>query len=57
MDNHEAHLSTDGITYAKENGIVILTLPPHTPSKFQPLDRCVYEPFKTYNQGLNAWML
>lgn len=58
LDNHESHLSLDAITYAKENGIVILTLPPHTSNKLQPLDRCVFGPFKTFfNQGLNAWML
>ncbi|KAK4303085.1 hypothetical protein Pmani_024869 [Petrolisthes manimaculis] len=58
MDNHESHLSIDAINYAKENGIVLLTLPPHTSNKLQPLDKSVYGPFKTFfNQGLNAWML
>lgn len=58
INNHESHLSIAAITYAKENGIVILTMPPHTSSKLQHLDRCVYGPFNTfYNQELNAWML
>ena len=58
MDNHESHLSIEAIDYAREHGIVMLTLPPHTSNKLQPLDRTVYGPFKTYyNQGLNAWML
>ena len=57
MDNHDSHLSVDGIDFAKENGIVILTLPPHTSNKLQPLVS-VYDPFKTfYCQGLNEWML
>lgn len=58
MDNHESHLSVDGINFARENGIVILTLPPHTSNKLQPLDRSVFGPFKTfYNQGVNSWNL
>ena len=58
MDNHESHLSLEAIDYAREHGIVILTLPPHTSNKLQPLDRAIFGPFKTYyNQGVNAWML
>lgn len=58
LDTHESHLSINAITYAKENGIIILTLPPHTSSKLQPLDGTVYGPFKTfYHQGLNTLML
>ena len=58
MDNHESHLSLEAINYAREHGIVILTLPPHTSNKLQPLDRAIFGPFKTYyNQGVNAWML
>jgi hypothetical protein len=30
----------------KENGIVMLTLPPHTLHKLQPLDRTVFGPYK-----------
>lgn len=29
MDNHESHLSIDTIDSANENGVQILTLPPH----------------------------
>lgn len=46
MDNNESHLSV-GINFAKENGIVILTLPPHTSNKLQPLDVSVFGPLKT----------
>lgn len=38
MDNHETHVSIQAITKAKENGIVLLTIPPHTSHKLQPLD-------------------
>ena len=58
MNNHESLLSVEGINFARDNGIVILTLPPHTSYKLQPLDVSIFGPFKTfYNQGLNEWML
>ena len=44
LDNHESHLSIDGLTYAKENGVVMLSLPPHCSHRLQPLDRSVYGP-------------
>ena len=58
MDNHESHLSLPGIEYCRSNGIIILTLPPHTSNKLQPLDRTVFGSFKTFfNSGANSWML
>ncbi|XP_039300200.1 uncharacterized protein LOC120355656 [Nilaparvata lugens] len=48
MDNHESHLSVEGLSFCKDNGIVILTLPPHTSNKLQPLDRSVFGPFKKF---------
>jgi hypothetical protein len=46
MDNHDSHLATEALKIAKENGVVILTLPPHTSNKTQPLDVSVYSAFK-----------
>ena len=35
----------------------MLTIPPHTSHRLQPLDRCVYGPFKTaYNMATDAWL-
>ncbi|XP_072387018.1 uncharacterized protein [Diabrotica undecimpunctata] len=46
------------IDLAKENNIVLLTLPPHTSHRTQPLDRTVFGPFKTYyNTIANEWMM
>ena len=43
--------------FAKENGIVLLTIPPHTSGKLQPLDKCVYGAFKTkYNRAMDDWL-
>ncbi|XP_071575010.1 uncharacterized protein [Temnothorax nylanderi] len=58
LDNHSSHLSIDSLKYAKENGIVMLSFPPHCSHKLQPLDRTVFGPFKKYvNSACDAWIL
>ncbi|ENN77079.1 hypothetical protein YQE_06414, partial [Dendroctonus ponderosae] len=56
---HEAiHRSSILQNLIKSNGVVLLTFPPHTSHKLQPLDRTVFGPYKTYyNQAMNEWML
>ncbi|KAB0797622.1 hypothetical protein PPYR_08615, partial [Photinus pyralis] len=40
-----------------ENGVTMLTFPPHTSHKLQPLDRGVFGPFKKYlNRVSDAWI-
>ncbi|XP_064641955.1 uncharacterized protein LOC135496524 [Lineus longissimus] len=57
-DNHESHLSLQVIDKAKENGVTILTLPPHSSNKMQPLDVGIFKPFKTYcSQAMDSWMM
>ncbi|XP_008189487.1 uncharacterized protein LOC103311591, partial [Acyrthosiphon pisum] len=46
--NHDSHLSIEGLKYSKENGITIISFPPHCSHKLQPLDRSVYGPLKKY---------
>ncbi|XP_047132556.2 uncharacterized protein LOC124811253 [Hydra vulgaris] len=48
LDNHETYLSIEGLDLAKNNGIVMLTFPPHCTHKLQPLDKTVYGPLKNY---------
>lgn len=58
LDNHETHISIEALDLAKENGVVMLSFPPHTSHKLQPLDRTVFGPYKTfYNDALNGWLL
>jgi len=58
LDNHESHVSFPSIQFAKDNGVVMLTFPPHCSHKLQPLDRTVYGPLKKYyNSSCDAWML
>lgn len=58
IDNHETHVTIDVINKARDNGIVILTVPPHTSHKLQPLDRGVFGPLKAYyNEACTNWLL
>lgn len=58
LDNHETHLSPKVLDKASDGGIVMVTFPPHTSHRLQPLDLSVYGPLKTYfNQAVEAWLL
>ena len=57
LDNHESHISIQLIDFCKTNGVVLLSFPPDTSHKLQPLDRSVYGPFKKFvNSACDAWM-
>lgn len=57
LDNHESHMTIAGLKFCKENDIEVLTLPPHTSHKLQPLDKGVFGPLKTYfNNSCKTWM-
>lgn len=47
MYNHESHCTLDAVMYAKDNGMVLVTLPPHCSHRLQPLDVGVLGPFKS----------
>lgn len=58
MDNHESHISVEVLDLAKKNGIVLLTIPPHTSHKLQPLDVSVYFPFQhAIDKASQQWMV
>ncbi|KAK4312454.1 hypothetical protein Pmani_016140 [Petrolisthes manimaculis] len=48
MDNAECHMNVHVVEFAIKHGIVIVTLPPHTTDKLQPLDVSVFGTFKTF---------
>ena len=48
LDNHESHLGIEGVEYAKQNGVVMMSFPPHCSHQLQPLDRSVFGPLKAY---------
>ncbi|KAJ8955083.1 hypothetical protein NQ314_006964 [Rhamnusium bicolor] len=58
MDNHESHCSLEAILFAKNNGIALLTFPPHCSHRLQPLDVGVLGPFKAkFKVASNDWLL
>ena len=58
LDNHESHISIDVINKVKDNGVTMVTFPPHTSHRLQPLDISVYGPFKAhYNKQCHNWMV
>jgi len=58
MDNHESHINYAALEMAKQNHIHVITIPPHTSNKTQPLDRSVFAPMKAaYGRLTDAWML
>lgn len=46
LDNHSSHMSVEAIDLALENGVHMLTFPPHCSHKLQPLDVSVFVPVK-----------
>ncbi|XP_048240275.1 mucin-5AC-like [Haliotis rufescens] len=58
LDGHSSHKTLEAVNYARDHGIVIFVLPPHTTHKLQPLDRTFFEPLKAnYNKEPDKWML
>lgn len=57
LDNHDSHLSAEVLDYFKDNGVTLLSFPPHCSHKLQPLDRSVYGPLKKHiNTACDAWI-
>lgn len=57
-DNHESHLSIEVSNLAKSHGVTILTFPPHSTNKLQPLDVGIFKPFTTYyDAAVDSWMM
>ena len=58
VDGHASHKSIKAIDVARQNGVVLISLPPHSTHKLQPLDRTIYGPLKiNYNKQCDQWML
>lgn len=45
---HSNHKSVKALEYAKENGVIMLSFPPHCTHRLQPLDVSFFSPFDTY---------
>lgn len=57
LDNHDSHISVESIEFAKQNCIVLLTIPPHCSHRLQPLDVSIFGPFRGYyNRAIDSWL-
>ena len=57
LDGHSSHKDLKVIEYARDNHIHMLSTPPHTTHKLQPLDQVFFKPFKqTYRSASTSWM-
>ncbi|XP_045450428.1 uncharacterized protein LOC123659219 [Melitaea cinxia] len=58
LDNHESHVSLRAHEFCRKNFIHVLTLPPHTSHRMQPLDLTFHGPLKTaYNRECESFMV
>ena len=58
LDGHQSHKSLDAVTLARENCVTLITIPPHTSHRLQPLDLTFFGPLKqAYNREVDKWML
>jgi hypothetical protein len=58
LDGHHSHKSLEAVIFCRENGIDLITLPPHCTHKMQPLDTTFFKGLKTaYNSAANSWMM
>jgi len=58
LDGHCSHKTLEVISLARDNGIDLLVLPPHTTHRLQPLDTVFYKPLSDcYNAAADRWML
>jgi len=58
LDGHRSHKTLDAVNYAREHGIHLLTLPPHSTHKLQPLDVAFFKSLKSaYNRSADSWMV
>ena len=57
-DTYDSHILVQSIQFCRENDISLLSFPPHTTYRLQPLDVGIYGPFKNaLSIASNDWML
>lgn len=58
LDGHSTHTKNiDALQIARENGIIMLSLPGHTTHRLQPLDVAFFKPLNTYySDDIEKWL-
>ena len=57
MDNHSSHISFRASEICQERGITVVTIPPHSSHRTQPLDVSFFGPLKNaFNRQCDLFM-
>lgn len=57
LDNHSSHKTLQVFEFCRQNGIVIVSIPPHSSHRLQPLDITFYGPLKSaFNRECDMYM-
>ena len=57
LDNHASHIALQAVEFCRENGIMMVSIPPHCSHRLQPLDVSFFGALKTYySRACDAWM-
>ncbi|KAJ8868754.1 hypothetical protein PR048_030294 [Dryococelus australis] len=58
LDNHSSQIALELYDVCLQNGMIMLSLPPHTSHRMQPLDDAFYPPLKkTYHKTRRRWIV
>ena len=58
LDGHHSHKSLQALELASQNGVDIITLPPHSTHRLQPLDVVWFKSLKAnYNKEADNWLM
>ncbi|XP_051162417.1 uncharacterized protein LOC127282288 [Leptopilina boulardi] len=58
FDNHISHRTLKFVEYCQQNFIELITIPPHSSHKVQPLDKGYFGPLKVaYGQFCDMWLV
>ena len=58
LDGHHSHKTLAAVEFCRANGIHLLTLPPHSTHKMQPLDRTYFKSMKSaFNNLADDYMV
>ena len=58
LDGHHSHKSLEAVELARKHSVTMVTIPPHTSHRLQPLDLTFFGPLKhAYNCEVDKWMV
>jgi len=58
VEGYVSHKSMAAVEYARDNSVIMISLPPHSTHHMQPLDKTIFGPLKTaYNVSCDNWMV